>query len=199
MRSPSLTFLTPRWGPCRCLRHFLFFSWLWWQHLVQTQKQRTVRLSRRPALWLPVVLQASTASQAKMGVMVPREKRENQVQFGLFFLCDSLSPKGNRLDWEEGNAFMPLVLLLTTYYHLKQRLGSDSGIPDSHTGTANTWWSCRLRELTLKADHPMGLRRLFFYGPYKQQLRKVSPSSVSPIPWEGIGHHIFWEIEKEHK
>ena len=51
---------------------------------------------------------------------------------------------------------MPLVLLSTTYYHLKQRYGSDSGIPDSHTGTADTQWSCRLKELTLKADHPMG-------------------------------------------
>ena len=87
---------------------------------------------------------------------------------------------------------MPLVLLSTTYYHLKQRYGSDSGIPDSHTGTADTQWSCRLKELTLKADHPMGHGRLLFYGLYKQQLRKVSPSSVSPFPWEGIGHHVFW-------
>ena len=152
MRYSSLTFLTPRWGPCRCLRHFLFFSWVWWQHLVQTKKQRTVSISRRPAPWLPVVLPASTASQAKMGAMVPREKRENQVQFGLFFLCNSLSPKENCLDWEEGNVFMPLVLLSTTYSHLKQRYSSDSGIPDSHTETADIWWSCRLRELTLKAS-----------------------------------------------
>lgn len=98
------------------------------------------------------VLPASTASQAKMGAMVPREKRENQVQFGLFFLCNSLSPKENCLDWEEGNVFMPLVLLSTTYSHLKQRYSSDSGIPDSHTETADIWWSCRLRELTLKAS-----------------------------------------------
>ena len=151
MKLFSSTLFIPRYGSCPCFHHFLS-SCVWWQYPSQIQKP--LRMLRRPVQWWPVPSQSLTAPQEETGEMDPREKRENQVQAGLFFLCDSLSPKGNRLDWEEGNAFMPLVLLLTTYYHLKHRHGSDSGIPDSHTGTANTWWSCRLRELTLKADHP---------------------------------------------
>jgi hypothetical protein len=35
------------------------------------------------------------ASQAKMDMMVSREKRENQVPIGMFCLCDPLLSRGN--------------------------------------------------------------------------------------------------------
>lgn len=125
MRESSLTFCTPRWRPCPCFHRFLSFSWVWRQHLVQ--KQNPVRTSKRHALWSPVVLQASTASQEKMGVMVPREKRENQVQLGCSSSVTLYLPDKTAWAYKENTArCMQVAFLSTTYYNSQYNYSSDS-------------------------------------------------------------------------
>lgn len=66
-----------------------------------------MRVSRRPALGRPAVVQEPMASRAKTGAMAPREKRESQAKgsevyralLGSWALKESKGPLGYQEQW----------------------------------------------------------------------------------------------------
>ena len=156
---------------------------------MQTQKHRTVRISRRSALW-------SSRHQR-----LPRQRwawwcqgREGRTRYSLgcsfseaLYLSKETAWIGRRPMYSCRLYYSQLHIIIwnrDTALTLASQTLTQELLTRSGPAGSRSWPS--------RQTIPWGHGRLLFYGLYKQQLRKVSPSSVSPFPWEGIGHHVFW-------